>query len=139
MSRHRPRTKAAKRKRTPSSGKDSVVEIDDSDDEEVQLTEEQWCRIDLLGDVGARIPERIGQEPLPPCGGLDFNELSVEQQQVLLSNTLIKVVVVPLTVQSIKPTMCRFPTPEDSSIILSYSGNLVTNCDIMEGTCPHLS
>ncbi len=72
-----------------NSGTDSVEEL--QDDNEQALTESQWLFLDGLEHIGKQLPSRGSDGSLPAWGGMDFKEMTPEQQTVYLVGSMTKV------------------------------------------------
>ena len=95
MAAHRSRKTMQQQVGGLNSGTDSVDEQEQEEEQEQEgdLTPEQWHFLDGLDRVGERLPTRGRDGSLPAWGGMDFREMTVEQQTVYLVSSLTKVAV----------------------------------------------
>ena len=70
-----------------NNGTDSVEEVVEGDG----LTEDQQVFLQSLEHVGERLPSRGRDGCLPAWGGMDFTDMTAEQQAVYLVGSLTKV------------------------------------------------
>ena len=89
MAMHRSRKTIEQQVSAVYSGTDSVEE----ELEGPELTEHQQLFLDSLEHVGERLPSRGTDGSLPAWGGMDFREMTEEQQAVYLVGSLTKVAV----------------------------------------------
>ena len=90
MATQRNRT-AMKEKVGVTSQRHSGTDSADESGEGQTLTEEQWTILDRLERVGERLPSRASDGSLPAWGGMDFRDMTPEQQTVYLVGSLTKV------------------------------------------------
>ena len=87
MAMHRSRKTIEQQVSAVYSGTDSVEEVMEGP----ELTEHQQLFLDSLEHVGERLPSRGIDGSLPAWGGMDFTEMTEEQQAVYLVGSLTKV------------------------------------------------
>ena len=72
-----------------TSGTDSA----DGPGQDQELSDDQWVILEQLEHVGERLPSRRRDGSLPAWGGMDWREMTSEQQIVYLVGSLTKVAV----------------------------------------------